>query len=209
MPQKKKKSEGKIKEIKNKEKALDKDMEILKKEIEELRKELENQKGENKKLMEEYEKIKNYAINLKVDFENYKDIVQKDKIRIKKETKENIIKQILPIYKNFSIVINNQDNLDLFAKGAEMVYKLFVKSIEDMGVEFIIPEKNDRFDPFEHEVVEKIETDEVEEYHIFAVDSPGVKLEGKIIEPAKVKVAVKPVKKNEEIVEKKEEERGE
>ncbi|GAB6188865.1 hypothetical protein JCM30566_06040 [Marinitoga arctica] len=192
MPYKKKKSEGKNKEIKESEKALNKDMEELKKEIEELKKELENQKGEKEKLMEEYEKIKNYAVNLKVDFESYKDIVQKEKLRIKKETKESVIKQILPIYKNFSIVMNNQENLDIFAKGVEMVYKSLVKTIEDIGVEFIIPQKNDKFDPFEHDAIERVETNEVEEYHVFSVESPGIKLEGKIIEPAKVKVAIKP-----------------
>ncbi|SHE42923.1 molecular chaperone GrpE [Marinitoga hydrogenitolerans DSM 16785] len=210
MPQKKK--QEKIKGIKNKEKALDKDMEALKKEIEELKKELESQKVEKEKLMEEYEKIKNYAITLKIDFENYKDIVQKEKMRIKKETKEGVIKQLLPIYKNFSIVMKNQENLNIFAKGVEMIYKSFVKTIEDIGIEFIMPDKNDKFDPFEHDAIEKVETDEVEEYHVYSLESPGIKLEGKIIEPAKVKVAIKPQKKQEEDKkedEKKDAERGE
>lgn len=210
MPQKKKNSEKKIKEVKNKEKVLDKEMEQLKKEIDELKNELENQKVEKENLMKEYDKIKNYAINLKVDFENYKDIVQKEKIRVKKESKESVIKQLLPIYKNFSIVMKNQENLELFAKGVEMVYKSFVKMIEDIGVEFIAPNKNDKFDPFEHDAIEKVETDEVEEYHVYSLESPGIKLEGKIIEPAKVKVAIKPLNKennnnNNNNIEKKEE----
>ncbi|KAF2956169.1 nucleotide exchange factor GrpE [Marinitoga sp. 38H-ov] len=191
-----------IDNIENKEKELDTDMEKLMNEIEELKKQLEEEKDEKEKIkeeyekkIEEYEKIKNYAVNLKVDFENYKDIVQKEKLRIKKEAKENIIKQILPIYKNFSIVMNNQENLDIFAKGVEMVYKSLVKTIEDIGIEFITPNKNDKFDPFEHEAIERIETDEVEEYHVFSLESPGIKLEGKILEPAKVKVAIKPIKK--------------
>lgn len=192
MPQKKKKSEEKVKKVKESEKALNNDMEKLRKEIEELKKELETQKGEKENLMKEYDKIKNYAINLKVDFENYKDIVQKEKLRIKKEATERVIKQFLPIYKNFSIVMNNQENLDVFAKGVDLVYKSFVKAIEDVGVEFIIPQKNDKFDPFEHDAIERVETDEVEEYHVFSVESPGIKLEGKIIEPAKVRVAIKP-----------------
>jgi len=205
MPQKKKKSEEKVKKVKESEKALNNDMEKLRKEIEELKKELETQKDEKENLMKEYDKIKNYAINLKVDFENYKDIVQKEKLRIKKEATERVIKQFLPIYKNFSIVMNNQKNLDVFAKGVELVYKSFVKAIEDVGVEFIIPQKNDKFDPFEHDAIERVETDEVEEYHVFSVESPGIKLEGKIIEPAKVKVAIKPkIQEKEEKEEKKE-----
>nr|WP_129408657.1 nucleotide exchange factor GrpE [Marinitoga lauensis] len=118
------------KSVKRKEQELDKDMEDLKKEIEELKKELENQKGEKEKLIGEYEKIKNYAINLKVDFENYKDIVQKEKIRIKKEAKESVIKQLLPIYKNFSIVMNNRENLDIFAQGLKWFINHLLKQLK-------------------------------------------------------------------------------
>ncbi|WP_175418342.1 nucleotide exchange factor GrpE [Marinitoga sp. 1138] len=177
-----------------KEQKITKEMEQLKNEIEQLKKDLETKESENKKLMEEYDKIKSYAINLKVDFENYKDLVQKEKNRIKKEAKESVIKQLIPLYKNFSIVMANQENLESFAKGVEMIYKSFVSTIENVGVEFIKPEKNQKFDPFEHDAIERVETDEVEEYHVYELVSPGIKLEGKIIEPAKVKVAIKPVK---------------
>ncbi|MBM7559685.1 nucleotide exchange factor GrpE [Marinitoga litoralis] len=200
MPKKQKNMDN----IENKEKEIDKDMKKLMNEIEELKKQLEEEKVEKEKIkeefekkMEEYEKIKSYAVNLKVDFENYKDIVQKEKLRIKKEAQESIIKQILPIYKNFSIVMNNQENLDVFAQGVEMVYKSFVKMIENIGIEFIMPNKNDKFDPFEHDAIERVETDEVKEYHVYSLESPGIKFEGKILEPAKVKVAIKPVKKEE------------
>ncbi len=56
-----------------------------------------------------------------------------------------------------------------------------------------MPEKGgDQFDPFEHEVVEKFETNEVNEYCIYDVQSIGYKLEGEVIKPARVVVAIKP-----------------
>ncbi len=80
-----------------------------------------------------------------------------------------------------------------FIKAIEMIYKDIINVFKNLNLEFIVPEKGgDQFDPFEHEVVEKFETNEVNEYCIYDVQSIGYKLEGEVIKPARVVVAIKP-----------------
>lgn len=170
----------------------------------ELIKILEDFESENKKLLEDIElkkeevnKFKEVAINIKDKFDHYQHIVEKEKKELKKKTKEKIIKNFLIPFEKMTLSMNYKDDPQ-FVKAIEMVHKDFKNSFEKSDLEFIIPEKGTAFDPFEHDVADKIETDEINEYHIYSVHNPGYKLDGKMIEPAKVVVAVKPKKKEEE-----------
>lgn len=155
---------------------------------------MERIEEENEDIKKEMEKYKEAAINLKDKFDHYQQIVEKEKQEIKKSTKEKIIKSFLKPFEKMSLSMNYKDDPQ-FVKAIEMVYKDFKNSFENSDLEFIIPEKGTAFDPFEHDVAEKIETDEIKEYHIHSTQNPGYKLGGKIIEPARVNVAVKPKKK--------------
>ncbi|MCP5454771.1 MAG: nucleotide exchange factor GrpE [Thermotogae bacterium] len=154
--------------------------------IELLKTEIENSKKET-------EKYRNAAVSIKSDFENYKDYIEREKKDIERKTKEKVLKSVLTPYSKLSISMKYKET-DEFVKAVEMVYRDFKKSFEDNGLEFIIPERGVQFDPFEHEVMDKVETDEVSEYHVYEVSYPGYKINGRVAEAAKVTVAVKPKK---------------
>lgn len=56
----------------------------------------------------------------------------------------------------------------------------------------MIDPEGGKFDPFEHEAFEKVETEEHEEYSVLEVVEKGYRFHKKVIKPAKVKVAVRP-----------------
>ncbi len=178
---------------------------LPKEELIELMEKIEEENEETKKEMEKY---KEAAYNLKDKFDHYQQIVEKEKKELKKSTKEKIIKNFLKPFEKMTLSMNYKDDPQ-FVKAIEMVHKDFKNSFEKSDLKFIIPDKGSAFDPFEHDVADKIETDEIKEYHIHSIQNPGYKLDGKIIEPAKVIVAVKPKKKVEEKVEEKEENNNE
>ncbi|MGM0640780.1 MAG: nucleotide exchange factor GrpE [Thermotogota bacterium] len=191
----KKRKEDKEKKESKEEKDSEKE-EVLyqnlpKEELIELMEKIEEENAEIKKEMEKY---KEAAINLKDKFDHYQQIVEKEKKELKKSTKEKIIKNFLKPFEKMTLSMNYKDDPQ-FVKAIEMVHKDFKNSFEKSDLEFIIPDKGTAFDPFEHDVADKIETDEIKEYHIHSIQNPGYKLEGKIIEPARVIVAVKPKKK--------------
>jgi len=161
-------------------------------------KEIENEYSE---LKERYNELENYARRLKAEFENYKQLVAKEKQQIIKSATEYMIEKLIPIVDDFERALKNLNLDDLnklknFAKGVEMIYKSLIRLLENEGVK-VIESNGKKFDPFEHEAVEKIETDEFDEYTVIEEIEKGYKIHSKVIKPAKVKVAIKPMKKSE------------
>lgn len=153
-------------------------------EIEELKKKLEM-------LEEEKEKYKNSFYRIMENFENYKEIVEKEKKNIKSATKKEVIEKFIIPFEKLMLCMQYKEEPE-FVSAIEMVYKDMLKTFDNLKLKFITPKKGDPFDPFEHEVIEKYETNEVKEYCIFDVQSIGYELDGTVIKPAKVIVAVKP-----------------
>jgi molecular chaperone GrpE len=71
----------------------------------------------------------------------------------------------------------------------------------------MINPENEKFDPWKHEAVETVPTDEYDEHTIMQVLQPGYKFKDKILRPAKVRVAILP-KENEKNSIKEEEKEG-
>ena len=164
--------------------SLDENIEALQREIQELKDRIE-------KIKDEREKYKDSLYRLSAKFEHYKEMVEKEKRNIQFNTKKNIVELFLIPFEKLKISMKYKDDPE-FIKAIEMIYKDIINVFKNLNLEFIVPEKGDQFDPFEHEVVEKFETDEVNEYCIYDVQSIGYKLEGEVIKPARVVVAIKP-----------------
>ena len=160
--------------------------------------ELEKSKERISELEQEVMKFRNAAIQLKMDFESFKDIVDREKKNIEIKTKEDTLKKFIPVFEKFGISMKYSDGSD-FAKAMEMIFRDFMNAFEKCGLTFIHPEKSDQFDPFEHEVIDKCETSEVSEYHVFETKTYGYKLNGTVLRAAQVVVAVKPKEKKEEV----------
>ena len=164
--------------------SLDENIEALQREIQELKDRIE-------KIKDEREKYKDSLYRLSAKFEHYKEMVEKEKRNIQFNTKKNIVELFLIPFEKLKISMKYKDDPE-FIKAIEMIYKDIINVFKNLNLEFIVPEKGDQFDPFEHEVVEKFETNEVNEYCIYDVQSIGYKLEGEVIKPARVVVAIKP-----------------
>ncbi len=162
-------------------------------------KELEKITKDQKKTIQEQKKtiedLKKSLMWLRSDYENYKNSSRREMQKIVKSANEKLISKLLAWIDNFERALNHLKEVDEDAyKGFSMIFKSMIKIFEDEGLEQLNP-KGKKFDVFEHEAVAKEETDEVEEWTIIDVISNGYKLNGKLIKPAKVVVAVKPKSK--------------
>lgn len=108
--------------------------------------------------------------------------------------------KLIPVLDDFERALNQGEKRDAFYEGVKMIYKKLLNVLEKEGLTKI--HVGEKFDPFEHEAVERVETEDVEEYTVLEVVESGYKFHGKVLKPAKVKVAVKPRKKEAEKVEK-------
>ena len=147
------------------------EIEKLKKEIEELKKKLE----ESEKLKQEY--LAGWQ-RARADFLNYKKEELERVGNLVKVATENLILELLPILDNFDIAEKNlpkEKKEDPNIKGFLQIKKQILDFLKKQGVEEIktVGEKlNLQF----HEVVEEVDTDEVETGYIVEEVQKGYKL---------------------------------
>ncbi len=147
------------------------------------------------KLSKEKEELLKHLKELKAQFENFKKDSLKEREMILKNANEYLLAKLIPVLDDmdraFSIA-QEVGSYEDFYKGMKMIHRKLWKILNDEG--FFRIEVGQKFDPFEHEAVEKVETGEKEEYDILEVVENGYKYHTKVLKPAKVKVAVRPAR---------------
>ncbi|WP_249741767.1 nucleotide exchange factor GrpE [Fervidobacterium pennivorans subsp. shakshaketiis] len=160
---------------------------------------------ENKQLKEkiaelenQLKEIQNAARIIKAAFENYKLDVDRQIREATKSTALRIVKALIPILDDFKRAFKyyeSDKDLEKFKLGVEKIYEKLLKTLENEGLRII--DASGKFDPFNHEAFEKEERDDVEEYTILEVIEDGYTFNGQVVKPTKVRVAIKPRKKEE------------
>ncbi|NPU89454.1 MAG: nucleotide exchange factor GrpE [Fervidobacterium sp.] len=163
---------------------------------------------ENKQLKEkiaelenQLKEIQNAARIIRAAFENYKLDVDRQIRDATKSTALRIVKALIPILDDFKRAFKYYDSdkdLEKFKLGVEKIYEKLLKTLENEGLRII--DASGKFDPFNHEAFEKEERDDVEEYTILEVIEDGYTFNGQVVKPTKVRVAIKPRKKEENAV---------
>lgn len=133
-------------------------------------------------------------LRLQADFDNYKKRLEKDKLEFIKFSNEGIIAQILKIIDDFERAVEagkTKHDFDVLYKGIEMIHNDFKEFLKEKGLKEI-EAKGKPFNPYEHEAMMQEETDKHPEDHVVEELQKGYTLNGRVIRPAKVKVAKKP-----------------
>jgi len=145
--------------------------------------------------LEECEKKKDEYLagwqRARADFINYKKEELERIGELLKYVGEEMILKILPLLDNFEAAEKNlpqelkgNENIKGILQLKNQILDLFKKN----GVEEI-KTKGEKFDPNFHEAVETVEAKDLESGTILEETQKGYKINGKLIRPAKVKVA--------------------
>ncbi len=164
------------------------------KEVEILEKEL---KEKAKSAEEYYDKF----LRAKAELDNYKKRKEKERLEFMKYATEGLISEIIPVIDNFERAFAAAEKVPEtknFALGVELILKQMKDLLARNGVEEDYP-IDQQFDPFKHEAAEKVETEEHPDGKIIEVIQRGYTLNGKLVQPALVKVAVSPRKEEETV----------
>lgn len=132
-------------------------------------------------------------LRTQAEFDNYKKRTEKEMCGFRDFANAQLVKDLLVVIDDFqSALASPAEGADeQFLKGMELIFKNFFGVLEKEGLGEIRPE-NESFDPWKHEAVEMIPTDEVPEHTIIGIIQPGYIFKDKVIRPAKVRVAVEP-----------------
>lgn len=166
--------------------------EELNKQIENLKNELEQSENKYQELMDKYQKLSIAYREIKTEYENHIYRTEKNYQKLKRESKERIITNLIPVIDSFEISlksIKNTQNIEEIIKGIELIYLQFIEALKNEGLEIIKSQEGEKFDPSIHEAIEIQETEEQDkDSTIYQEYRPAYKLMDKILRPASVKV---------------------
>ena len=125
------------------------------------------------------------------EFDNFRKRTEKEKSAMYEIGARDIIEKILPVLDNFEramAAVPEDAKGSSFAEGVEMIYKQFVKTLEDAGVE-AIEAVGQPFDPNLHNAVMHTADESLGESTIVQVFQKGFRVGEKVIRFAMVQVA--------------------
>jgi molecular chaperone GrpE len=127
--------------------------------------------------------------HLQAEFENYKKRIDREKSEFMSFASAQVLTQFLPLVDNLELALTNAKpgEKDGFYKGVELIYGQLLELLEQHGIKAINPQG--QFDPYCHEALLAEERKDVSKNTIIEVLQKGYELNGKMIRPAKVKVA--------------------
>ena len=156
---------------------------VLKDKIIALEKELDDSK-------EKEEDVYARLLRLSAEFDNYKKRTTREKEALYIDATVDTLKEILPIVDNFerALSVKNCDDVAVLKKGLDMVYRQFIETLTQIGVETIDAVGNE-FDPNLHNAVIHVEDENYGSNEVVEELQKGYKIKDKIIRHSYVKVA--------------------
>ena len=169
----------------------------------------DNDKDKKVKEVEEVKEVQDYSVlwnkylRLQAEFDNYRKRSFKEKADFIKFANEGLIIELLTILDGFERGVKSAEqkkDYQLLHQGVDMILKQLHSLLETKGLSRI-KSLGQKFNPHQHEAVEVIDGEDVEEEIVVDELQSGYLLGGRIIRPAKVKVVRVKKKIKEEIKE--------
>lgn len=137
---------------------------------------------------DEYNALKDKYVRQAAEFDNFRKRTLKEKDELRQNGHQKAVESILPIIDDFERALNNLS--DEAKEGVELIYNKFLSTLQTLGVEPIVVEKNvTSFDTDIHDAITMVNVgDEELKGKIIDCVQTGYKLNGKIIRHPKVVV---------------------
>ncbi|MCF7887008.1 MAG: nucleotide exchange factor GrpE [Candidatus Omnitrophica bacterium] len=159
---------------------------------------IEKQKKEYQDLLDRY-------LRFQAEFDNYRKRSLQEKAGFIRFANQSLISELIGILDNFELSIKYADeknDFKLMHQGVDMIIKQLHALLKSKGLEKI-KTVGEKFDPHKHDALTIVEDQDVDSDTVVEELQTGYLLSGRILRPAKVKVA-KPKKSSKEEEEDKE-----
>ena len=136
-------------------------------------------------------------LRVTADFENFKKRAARERTEAAQFANASLLQKLIPILDNFEMAqaaaqTAQGDKLASLQTGIAMIQQQFKGALLEAGLEEL-DASGKIFDPTFHEAVSQQETDSVPEGHVVQQIRKGYKLRERLLRPAAVIVAKKPV----------------
>lgn len=155
------------------------------------------------KLRQEKEELWDRLLRKHAELENYRKRVEKEKGELYHQGIMALSRELLDVLDACERALASfadvgaEQALESYRSGVELIYKQLQSVLSKFGVT-PIKVQGAKFDPYYHEAVTRVESAEHEENQIIEELRRGYMYYDRLLRPAQVKVAVKPVPSKEE-----------
>jgi len=159
-------------------------------------KEIESLRAEVQKKEQAASESYNRYLRTLADFENYKKRSQKEQIEQAKYANEKLINEFLPVMDNLERALSHSKetkDFDRMVEGVELIHKQLLSALEKFGVRQI-ESLHQSFDPFLHQSIGQVESDEnsgEKENQVVGETQKGYFLSERVLRPSLVLVSKK------------------
>jgi molecular chaperone GrpE len=140
--------------------------------------------AEKKELMEQ-------LLRKQADVENVRKRLTREKEEFQQYSLFQAVQGMIPVLDAFDLALRSDASGDEYRKGVELIYQQLRTALQKLGLE-PIESVGGQFNPYMHEAVALVETDEHEEHDILEELQRGYLFKNRLLRPARVKVAQRP-----------------
>ena len=147
-----------------------------------------------KALKEENSNLQDRLLRSFADLENTRKRGERDRREAEEYGGSRLAKDMLPVYDNLRRAIDavtkeQRKSSKAVIEGVELTLKELIHVFGKHGIEPVVPEVGDKFDPQEHQAMFEAPSSDVEAGHIIQVMSEGFILKDRLLRPAQVGVS--------------------
>lgn len=146
------------------------------------------------KLANDLNELRQTLMRRQADFENYRKRIEKERSEDSRRATARVVEGLIPVIDGFEHALaahRGAAEYETYRKGFELIYKQLLDNVTRLGVERLDP-LGKKFDPHQHQAMDRTETMDHEEGQILQVFQPGYVFHGRVLRPAMVRVAVHP-----------------
>ena len=141
-------------------------------------------------LKEERDSLYDRLLRKQAEFENYRKRIERERAEFVQFASSELMKEILNALDSYELALKDAAVDESVRQGFGLIYKQLQDTLARFGLK-AIEAKGQKFDPNFHQAVSTQATDEVEENTILEEMRKGYLLNGRLLRPAMVSVAVK------------------
>jgi molecular chaperone GrpE len=141
-------------------------------------------------LKQERDDLYDRLLRKQAEFDNFRKRMERDRAEFAQYASAELMKELLNALDSFDLAIRNASGDGNTLKGFELIYKQLLDTLGRFGLK-AVEAKGKEFDPNFHQAVATEPTDEVAENTVIEEMRKGYLLNGRLLRPAMVSVAVR------------------
>jgi molecular chaperone GrpE len=149
--------------------------------------------AERDQLAAEKSELQERFLRRQAEFENFRRRVEREKSEFVQYAASEAVTAMLPILDDFGRALKQETGDRDYQRGMELIYQRLLEALKKLGLE-PITSVGQPFDPYIHQAIDRVETDEAEDHTVLEEYQTGYNFKGRLLRPAMVRVAVTPAK---------------